>query len=340
MAYPHSIVVDIDDCVSFTLNRDFSNAVPNKPLIEKLNSLYDLGWDIYYVTARGSLSCKNREEAKLKYKDQIETWLNKNGCKYTELSFDKKLASYYIDDKGYKPEEFLNLEFKQFSTGLSGALTELRDNKIYKTAENTADTVKWYEAAKAFFNIPKIHSVIGNTICMEYLIDNKKDFNVFDIIEKIINREKVIPTISTASFDSYILRCEKHLNNIKELNKTEILSLMKKYQSEFEKHISFSHGDLTVNNIICKDNKIYLIDPNYSETLFSSYVLDIGKLLHSFRRYNRMLEYETLLNYYKDIKEICLVAELTHWIRIYKYADEELKERTVKEIKEIYGLFR
>ena len=46
MAYPHSIVVDIDDCISFTLNRDFSNAVPNKPLIEKLNGLYDLGWDI------------------------------------------------------------------------------------------------------------------------------------------------------------------------------------------------------------------------------------------------------------------------------------------------------
>ena len=169
MSYPHSIVVDIDYCISFTLNRDFSNAVTNNPLIEKLNWLYDLGWDIYYVTARGSLSCKTREEANIKYKDQIDTWLNKNGCKYTELSFDKKLASYYIDDKGYKPEDFLKLEFKQFSTGLSGALTELRDNKIYKTAENTADAVKWYEAAKAFFNTPKIYSVIGNTICLEYL---------------------------------------------------------------------------------------------------------------------------------------------------------------------------
>lgn len=341
MSYPHSIVVDIDDCVSFTTNRDFDNATANTPLIEKLNDLYDQGWDVYYVTARGSLSCKTREEAKLKYKTRIEAWLNKHGCKYTELSFDKKLASYYIDDKAYKPDEFLDLQFKQFTTGLSGALTELRDNKVYKTANNTMRSIEWYSTAKSFFNVPQIYSVIGETICMEYIVDNQQEFNIFNIIEKIINREKLMPSLSAATFDSYIKRCEKHLSNIEAVdNKNDIVDLFKKYASQFEKYVSFSHGDLTVDNILCNNNKIYLIDPNFSPDLFSSYVLDIGKLLHSFRRYNRMFEYKTLLNYFDSINDLCILAELSHWIRLYKYADDELKQITVNAINELYGLFR
>lgn len=342
MAYPHSIVVDIDDCVSFTTNRDFENATANDALIKKLNELFDLGWDIYYVTARGSLSCKTREEAKKKYQAQIEAWLSKHGCKYTELSFDKKLASYYIDDKAYKPDEFLNLKFEQFNSGLSGALTELRDNKVYKTATNTAQVVKWYSIAKSFFNVPQIHSVIGNTICMEYLEDNKQSFNVFDVIDNVINREKIIPSMSSANFDSYIKRCETHLEQISELSdvKDDILNLCKKFAAVFDCNRSFSHGDLTIDNIIYKNDKLYLIDPNYSDDLYSSYILDIGKLLHSFNRYNRTLEYNTLLNYYADIKNECLLAELSHWIRIYKYANEELRKITVNKIKELYGLLR
>ena len=58
------LVVDIDDTISFTINRDFENATPNVALIKKLNELFDNGVEIYYVTARGSLSCGSREEAK------------------------------------------------------------------------------------------------------------------------------------------------------------------------------------------------------------------------------------------------------------------------------------
>jgi capsule biosynthesis phosphatase len=343
MSYPHSIVVDIDDCVSFTINRDFENARANEALIQKLNELYDLGWDVYYITARGSLSCTTREEAKLKYYSQIEEWLKKHNCKYTELSFDKKLASYYIDDKAYKPEEFLNLTFEQFKGGLSGAVTELRDNKVYKTAENTAQTVKWYSVAKTFFKVPKIYSVIGKTICMEYLNEDDDGFNVFDVIDKVINREKTIPSISNASFDSYIERCKVHLENIVDIaseDKDGILSLFKTHAKEFESKRSFSHGDLTVDNILFVCGNVYLIDPNFDDNLFSSYILDIGKLLHSFNRYDRRLEYDTLLNNYSQMKTLCLLSELSHWIRIYKYADKQLKGKTVERIIELYGLLR
>lgn len=343
MAYPHSIVVDIDDCISFTTNRDFANAIANEQLISKLNALFDSGWDVYYVTARGSLSCKTREEAKQKYQAQIETWLAKHGCKYTELSFDKKLASYYIDDKAYKPEEFIDLQFKKFNTGLSGAETELRDNKVYKTANNTQQTVKWYSVASKFFNTPKIYSVIGNTICMEYLCNDETQFNIFTVIDTIINREKYIPSISTANFDSYITRCNTHLTNIDELDerfKNELLDTFTCYKSEFDSNITFCHGDLTIDNILCNDSKLYLIDPNYSDDLYSSYILDIGKLLHSLNRYNRAIEYNTLLNYYADLRELCLIAEISHWIRLYKYANTTLRTLTIDKIKEVYGQLR
>ena len=52
-----NIIVDLDDTLSFTLDRDWENATPNTPLIEKLNKLYDNGYGIEIVTARGFISC-------------------------------------------------------------------------------------------------------------------------------------------------------------------------------------------------------------------------------------------------------------------------------------------
>ena len=104
------IVVDFDDTLCFSINRDYANGSPNKALITKLNSLYDLGWEISIVTARGQLSCDgNTQAAEIKYRDDMQKWLILNNMKYTNLSFEKKYADYYIDDKGIKPEEFLNL---------------------------------------------------------------------------------------------------------------------------------------------------------------------------------------------------------------------------------------
>lgn len=339
MAYPNSICVDIDDCISFTLNRDFDNAEPNLKLIEKLNKLYDAGWDIYYVTARGSLSCSSREEAELKYGESIRNWFKKHGVKYTELSFQKKLASYYIDDKGYKPDEFMDISFETIKTGMSGAKIELRDGKIYKTADNTKDVIAWFEISKKFFNVPKIHSVIGNTIAMEYIkIDSEP--TIFEIIE-LLDKEQYIKSISTAPFQTYIDRISSHLNNIPltDDEKKSIITAMKIEQKFFDEHITFSHGDFSLDNVLKMNDKLYLIDPIYSEKLYSSWLLDIGKLLHSLKRYNKTDEYSVVLNYYKNYKKQIYIAELTQWIRIYKYSTDELKQRTLNEIKEMIKLW-
>src|SRR5574344_1011031 len=121
MSYDKTIVCDIDDTISFTTSRDWKNAEPNIKLINKLNKLYDEGWEIQYYTARGSISCPNREAAKEKYLDDIIAWFNKNSVKYSKISFDKPLAAYYIDDKGITPDEFLDFDIEVLSGGLSGA---------------------------------------------------------------------------------------------------------------------------------------------------------------------------------------------------------------------------
>ena len=80
MHHSTTLVVDFDDTLAITLNRDWENAAPNVELIAKLNDLYAQGWTVHVVTARGQLSCNgDYVAADKKYRAQIEEWLKKNG---------------------------------------------------------------------------------------------------------------------------------------------------------------------------------------------------------------------------------------------------------------------
>lgn len=332
--YPKSIVVDIDDTLSFTLNRDWTNAVPNQPLIDKLNKMYDDGWDVFIVTARGNLSCSTREEAEEKYRPIIEKWMSDHGVKYTAISFQKILASYYIDDKGIKPDDFLAMNIEELKGGMSGALVEKRNNKVYKTDKNTQDVVAWYRIASKYFNTPKIDSVIGNTMCMEY-ISQTGEPNVFAAVE-ILKKMKNIPTIKV-SFKTYQDRIADHLKintMLTEEEKITVQTILENWKEEFEKEISFSHGDFSIDNLLNHNGVIYLIDPIFIDGLYSSWLLDAGKLLHSLKRYNKLEEYEVVFDTLEK-RKILKVSELTQWIRIWKYSDSTLKERCITEIKNL-----
>ena len=102
-----TIVIDIDDTISFTYNRDFDNSVPNQPVIDRINELYDDGWNIILFTARGGKSCKTLEEKESKYRELTERWLVKHNVKYHTLMFGKPNADYYVDDKNISIEEFV-----------------------------------------------------------------------------------------------------------------------------------------------------------------------------------------------------------------------------------------
>lgn len=104
----NTFVIDIDDTISITRNRDFDNSEPIQEVIDKINELYDKGVYIILFTARGMKSQNNDGiKAELKYREITERWLKQNGVKYHELLFNKRNADYYVDDKAMHIEEFI-----------------------------------------------------------------------------------------------------------------------------------------------------------------------------------------------------------------------------------------
>ena len=70
--YHKCIVCDIDDTISITTSRDWENAEPVWQTINKLNKLYEQGWYIVLLTARGQLSCEGDTlKADKKYRTTI-----------------------------------------------------------------------------------------------------------------------------------------------------------------------------------------------------------------------------------------------------------------------------
>lgn len=346
MAYDKRVIVDFDDTIATTTTRDWNNAIPHWDIINKMNNLYDKGWEVWIVTARGQLSCKGDfKKADKKYRKIIEEWLKNHGVKYHLLSFEKRLASYYVDDKALLPEEFVDLEIREIKTGWSGAKVEKRGDRIYKTHHDSIDAAKWYNMAAPLVNVPIVHSMIGETLCLEYLKDNESYFKI-DEVNDAIEKFSLYPV--DESFDLYIERMKKHCEANDDFY--EILDLLEDNNVKMfcNMHSSFMHGDLSLENIIQTDKGMYLIDPIYKEGQWSSFLLDITKMMHSYRKYHRMFEYEVFTNGwvkklkgpFSDSEEltkyILQVLEVTQWIRVVKYIpDPDIKKEYHEKTKQM-----
>ena len=103
-----TIVLDIDDTILHTNDRDFYNSIPNQKVIDKINELYNKGWKIVFMTARGDKSCNTLQEKIDKYDFITRDWLERNNVLYHDLVFGKPNADFYVDDKNMSIEEFLN----------------------------------------------------------------------------------------------------------------------------------------------------------------------------------------------------------------------------------------
>ena len=91
-------LVDIDGILCKNGSHlEYSQAVPLKDNIRKINNLYEAGHKIIIYTSRLSIDAK-----------VTKAWLDKNGVKYHEAIFDKPTADFYIDDKAIP---FINPDF-------------------------------------------------------------------------------------------------------------------------------------------------------------------------------------------------------------------------------------
>lgn len=337
MSYNKRIVCDIDDTILFTTNRDWANATPNKPLIKKLNQLHADGWEIHFYTARGSLSCNgDRKLADETYRPGIEAYFKKHNVKYDLLSFEKPLASYYIDDKAITPEDFIELNIETLHGGLSGASIERRGSKVFKTHPNSLECAQWYKEAGDIVKSVKVHSVIGDTLCMDYIPST--DQPKIEQIAFLINKFKTVPTYE--NFATYIQRVRDHLSLRNKEYANDIMQLLIKNEQFFDDNKSFCHGDMSLDNMINSNDVLYLIDPNRPKGLYSSWLLDVSKVLHSSRRFNKPHIYDYFIKEYSAHKDQLKLLECTHWVRMIKYESPEnvnridgIIETILKEIK-------
>ena len=329
--YHKRIVCDIDDTISFCDNRDWSNAKPNLPVIQKLKSMYNDGWEIYLHTARGSLSAKNPKDAEEKYGDTITKWMQIHEVPYHKLVFGKPLGAYYVDDKAITPDDFVSLEIEQLKGGLSGADVYRAGDVVHKTADNTPSVVQWYKISKSSsLETPKVLKVVGQTISLEYINDNT-DIDC-EVVTRQLESNKNYLHHEIPDFSTYINRVKSHGLD------TKYLSVMNKHSYFFNNHKSFCHGDASIDNILCRDKTTYYIDPIYLPDMYSSWLLDISKFLTSLKRCGNMKTYNMIIEKYHSIKHELQVLEMSHWIRMYKYHTS--KDYVMKQIEDIYELTR
>ena len=324
--YNKRIVCDIDDTISFCRDRDWDNAKPNLPLIQKLISMYNDGWEVFLHTARGSLSAKTPEDARKKYENIITNWCKKYNVPYDKLIFGKPLGTYYVDDKSLTPDAFLSLDIEQLKGGLSGADIFREGNTVHKTADNSLLAMMWFDISKSSnLKIPEIYKIVGQTISMEY-IDNNSNVDI-EIVLKQLESNSNYHHHSIPDFSTYVDRIQsKGLDS-------KYGAELSKYSSFYNIHKSFCHGDASIDNILCRDNIIYYIDPIYLPDVYSSWLLDISKLLTSLKRFDRIGEYKKVLNTYDNKKEL-LPLEMSHWIRMYHYHNS--KKYVMKQIENLF----
>ena len=92
---------DLDETICLTpSDRQYKNAIPYTPVVERINSLYEEGHEITIFTARGSSSG-------IDYSDLNREQLSRWGVKYHKL-IDKGKPSYdlFVDDKAISASEW------------------------------------------------------------------------------------------------------------------------------------------------------------------------------------------------------------------------------------------
>ncbi len=345
-----TLVFDIDDTICVHHNRDYPNAKPIQPVIDKINRLKAQGYYIKLYTARGQNSCKgDLELIKERNEKVLQEWLDKNGVQYDELIFGKPLGDWYIDDKAMGLDTFLKADFKTLRGG-SGSGVWLEDKTVVKTTEKATAEYEWYLAAKRLGfgeSIPRIYSRTLNTLYMEHvegepLADGATGHDIDEAIA-LIRRFAMIPD-SRKNIEAYCDNLRTHSDG--EATRY-VIEELRKNRSELEDNSSFSHGDFSMSNLIRGRRGIVMIDPNPKDD-YSSFLLDAAKIRFSLTGYEWIFGFGkanlTKLRAKLDTevwhRKMVHLLEITHWIRLYKYRTEEERKTVDRVVEKLIKEYR
>ena len=178
---------------------------------------------------------------------------------------------------------------------------------------------------------------------------------VDDIVKNIVNVQNEKSSEANTIFREKIASLEDSTSKLNNRYVIEALTELKKYDwSGFGS--SFCHGDLTLENIIVRNNELYLID--FLDSFYDSWILDIGKLMQDVQtmwsyRFDKDISTNTVIRLiaFRDIllEEICkssperycdiYYALLLHLVRIYPYTrDKEIFDFLDKKVSSVLGI--
>ncbi len=122
---------DIDGTICTSVdNSQYHKAKPFGNMLKKINSLFDEGHKIYFMTARGSVSGKDWTEFT---RQQLNGW----GFKYHKLITNQKPhAHYFIDDKGYNVVDWAKKNTDVTTGVLAGAFDVIHPGYIHLFKES------------------------------------------------------------------------------------------------------------------------------------------------------------------------------------------------------------
>lgn len=228
--------------------------------------------------------------------------------------------------------------------GNSGASLIFAGDYVIKECSNAKEQCEWFALAEKTglimgVALPYVELLSPETYKLEFIAGSPATqlTSVQDLqrLIDLVEHWSTHPPSTDADWASYLKRLAKHVavSNSKEME--EGLRLV----SEYELPNSFSHSDLTLENVLVRpDGELVLIDPNYSQDLFQSWVLDYGKLLQSLHSdYHRVFNSSPgvdpgpLLAYLRKhlqnegVWEMALVAEISHIMRLRSYRPESEK---------------
>ena len=114
-----TMVVDVDDTILTTVNRDYANSKPIVEVVSKLREAKSNGWTILLHTARGMGRSNGKIElVQEEVVNEITSFCSKWDVPYDEIIVGKPWAAMYVDDKALRPDEFANLDLNNWSPRL------------------------------------------------------------------------------------------------------------------------------------------------------------------------------------------------------------------------------
>lgn len=341
------IIIDLDDTLSVTENRDYANAKPIPGVMERVKELRGKfpEAEVWIHTARGMNSCAgDAAMAERRNRATIEGWLKEHGVEVDGIIFGKPLADLYIDDKAMSADEFAGSEIEAFR-GLSGARVERIGRMVIKEAENVKEQADWYkEAAACGFSVPKVYCCQLGKLYMEYVGSQEWEAEPTDIIRLVetLRRFADIHLEGRNNIEGYARHCHKRAEEAGE-DDGDLTQRLARCEVLVER--TFCHGDFSLLNIIRSEGRYTLIDPCHNECM-SHWMLDAAKLRASLnwldyglagkrhkstdvRVFDAMFSYEEL--------EVIKLLEESHYYRVLRYAVRFGRDDVAQRLKEAYG---